>query len=105
MRPAGRVLRRVLPALAATVIWPGSAAASAPDCHTHEHFRGLLAETYDQSVQLSMVTPNGHVLEVWASARGGWTLLEVLSPHAACIVARGRSWLALPLIRSPGEPA
>lgn len=102
MADFGRVLRRLLPAsLFALAPLP----AAALDCHTHDHFAGLLGETYGQSVRLSLVEPDGRVLEVWAAERGGWTLLSVTPSRAACVVARGRSWLTLPLLRSPGDPA
>lgn len=81
----------LLPTLAAAAATPG--VGTRMPCHDYQTIVETLGQRYGEApVSLGLQT-NGHVLQVFTSARSGsWTILSVAPSGQGCIVAAGKNW-------------
>ena len=74
-----------------------------PVCLSHRALASTLAKQYKEHLHFSGIAESGKVLELYISDDAAtWTLIVLMSPEAACIVASGEKWG--PAQEQPGEP-
>ena len=65
-------------------------------CHDYARIVETLEKRYGEAPQALGLQSNGHLLQVFISAAGSWTILTVAPSGIGCIVAAGRSWQTRP---------
>lgn len=89
---------RVHEFLAAGIVLTGLSApaqAQAP-CDQRAKIVSVLLQQFDESQVASGITPNGELLEVFASpVRGSWTILLSMPTGKSCLIATGEDWHGL----------
>lgn len=70
-------------------------------CHNASEIAKQLNSKYDESPVAFGLQSNGNLLQVYASdERGTWTVVSTTPNGLSCIVAAGKSWESLPLIKT-----
>ena len=80
-------------------------ARAATVCASHEQVVKYLSRTHSEVAVYMGLTGSGHVLEVFVSPKGTWTILVTRPNGRACVTAFGEAWE--PLAPAPvieGEP-
>jgi hypothetical protein len=76
------------------------AGASVP-CHNASEIAKQLNSRYDESPVAFGLQSNGNLLQVYASEdKSTWTVVSTTPQGLSCIVAAGKTWESLPLIKS-----
>jgi len=69
-------------------------------CHNANEIAKQLSSRYDESPVAFGLQANGNLLQVYASAeKNTWTVVSTTPNGLSCVVAAGRSWESLPLIK------
>ncbi|MEX0852584.1 MAG: hypothetical protein WD036_04780 [Bauldia sp.] len=91
------MLNLVKPCLVAAVLGGLTAPVAAEPlvCGAHETIVGALAEQYKEERQSMGLSSSGHLVEVFVSGGGTWTILLTTKAGLACIVASGLRWNGL----------
>ena len=78
--------------------------AQAP-CDQRAKIVNILLQQFDETQVGSGLTPNGQMLELFASAaRGSWTILLSLPTGKSCLIATGEDWqVPSDRARTPGS--
>jgi hypothetical protein len=82
----------LLVAAATLAVVTGTQTAFAQKCAPREVFEDYLKNRYEERQDAIGVTPNGHLMEVFVSEQGTWTLLMSLPNGTSCILAAGEGW-------------
>jgi hypothetical protein len=70
-------------------------------CHNATEIAKQLNSRYDESPVAFGLQSNGNLLQVYASEeKGTWTVVSTTPNGLSCIVAAGKSWESLPLIKT-----
>ena len=68
--------------------------AQAP-CERRAKIVSVLLQQFDETQVGSGITPNGQLLELFASPKGSWTVLLSHPAGQSCMIATGENWHAL----------
>jgi len=69
-------------------------------CHNATEIAKQLSSKYDEAPVAFGVQSNGNLLQVYASSdKRTWTVVSTTPTGVSCIVAAGKSWESLPLIK------
>lgn len=80
--------------------------ARSDNCAPREVVAERLQERYREAPLARGLTPNGSIVEMWASARGEtWSVIVVLPSGQSCLVASGSDFEALAAPAEAGDPA
>jgi hypothetical protein len=70
-------------------------------CHKAEEIAKQLTARYSEAPIAFGLQSNGNLLQVYASQeKGTWTVVSTTPSGLSCIVAAGKTWETLPLIKS-----
>jgi hypothetical protein len=70
-------------------------------CHKAEEIAKQLTSRYAEAPVAFGLQSNGNLLQVYASEeKGTWTVVSTTPAGLSCIVAAGKTWETLPLIKS-----
>ena len=70
-------------------------------CHNATEIAKQLNSKYSESPVAFGLQSNGHLLQVYSSEeKGTWTVVSTSPTGVSCIVAAGKSWESLPLIKN-----
>jgi hypothetical protein len=70
-------------------------------CHNATEIAKQLNSRYDESPVAFGLQSNGNLLQVYASEeKGTWTVVSTTPNGLSCIVAAGKTWESLPLIKT-----
>ena len=75
--------------IAALALVASPAFSQAPQCAPHAEATAMLQERYGESVVVMGLTRQGLLVELYAGATGGWTLLFITPDGQACLGADG----------------
>jgi len=102
-------MRFALPILAATLVAGLCAVPAAAQqnqqqmrmpCHDSGEIHKQLSRKYDEAPVAFGLQTNGNLLQIYASKdTGTWTVVSTSPAGLSCIVAAGKSWESLPLIK------
>ena len=81
-----------LSAVFATIALASIPAAAQTACADHNQITDRLATYYSESRVGSGLDGNGHVIEVFASRQGSWTMLVTFPDGRTCLIAAGEAW-------------
>ena len=101
------MLKLVEPFLVAAVL-TGLVAPAAADplvCGEHQTIVGALAQQYKEQRESMGLSSAGHLIEVFVSGGGTWTILLTTKAGLACIVAAGQHWKGLTPAAAGGPAA
>jgi hypothetical protein len=74
--------------------------AGAMPCHNANEIAKQLNSRYDESPVAFGLQSNGNLLQVYASEdKSTWTVVSTTPQGLSCIVAAGKTWEALPLLK------
>jgi|GEM_PF-885829 len=59
------------------------------NCLSHDHMTSYLDQAYGENRVASAELDNGNAIELFASRRGSWTLVEVQPDGQGCVQAHG----------------
>jgi len=68
-------------------------------CTERDKFVLKLKDNYKETRQVIALVSNGHILEVFVSPSGDWTMLVTQPNGTACVISTGEAWEALPEIK------
>ena len=69
-----------------------SADATARHCAERDTLGGFLERTYHEHRDALGVTPSGHLVELFVSDKGSWTLVLSMANGISCIISSGQGW-------------
>ncbi len=72
------------------------AALAQPVCGQHNSVSDNLKKSYSEAPVSMGLTPDGGVLEVFASKEGTWSMVVTQPSGISCLIAVGQSWENLP---------
>jgi len=72
------------------------AALAQPVCGQHNSVSDNLKKSYSEAPVSMGLTPDGGVIEVFASKEGTWTMVVTQPSGMSCLIAIGQSWENLP---------
>ena len=72
------------------------AALAQPVCGQHNSVSDNLKKSYSEAPVSMGLTPDGGVLEVFASKEGSWSMVVTQPSGISCLIAVGQSWENLP---------
>jgi hypothetical protein len=75
-----------------TLLAGAAPASAAMRCGPRDDVLQMLAEKYDETRRGVGISGPTQVLEVFASAKGTWTVVVTDPEGRTCLVASGRSW-------------
>jgi hypothetical protein len=102
-----RILRDIKYLVAgAALLLSGSALAQVPRCAPHADLVTILDQTFDEHQQgYGLIEPRA-VLEIYASEKGGWTIIATGTDGISCVLAVGLGWENVPQpVREPAGKA
>ena len=65
-------------------------------CGQHAAVSENLKKSYSEAPVSMGLTPDGGVIEVYASAEGSWTMVVTQPSGISCLIAVGQNWENLP---------
>ena len=70
-------------------------------CHNATEIAKQLSNKYDEAPVAFGLQSNGNLLQVYSSEeKGTWTVVSTTPAGMSCIVAAGKCWESLPIIKS-----
>ena len=70
-------------------------------CHNATEIAKQLSNKYDEAPVAFGLQSNGNLLQVYASEeKGTWTVVSTTPAGMSCIVAAGKRWESLPVVKS-----
>ena len=70
-------------------------------CHNATEIAKQLSSKYDEAPVAFGLQSNGNLLQVYASEeKNTWTVVSTTPNGLSCIIAAGKSWESLPLIKT-----
>lgn len=70
-------------------------------CHNAVEIAKQLSNKYDEAPVAFGLQSNGNLLQVYASEeKGTWTVVSTTPAGMSCIVAAGKRWESLPVVKS-----
>ncbi len=85
-------------ALSVAAISPAQAQACPAQSADRQNVVKVLAERYGEAPTSMGLGSNGHVVEVFSSDSGSWTLIVTAPNGRSCMMASGQAWENLPVI-------
>ena len=79
-------------------------ASAQTTCGSHDKMVAHIATHFSEARVSMGLTGSGHVLEVFASPKGTWTILVTRPNGRTCATASGEGWEMLPEVL-PGQPS
>lgn len=84
---------RLAPIIAAAVIATSASPSTAgPPCGRHEEVTKALTSKYQETRRVLGVINSRHVMEIFLSPEGTWTVLVTDTNGMSCITASGDAW-------------
>lgn len=80
--------------IAATSVFAASASAQAI-CGKRTDIVGKLESGYEEQKTAAGLAHNGHLMEVFTSKNGTWTIIFTQPGGPTCLVATGENWLGI----------
>lgn len=70
-------------------------------CHNASEIAKQLSSRYDEAPVAFGLQSNGNLLQVYSSEeKGTWTVVSTTPTGMSCIVAAGKRWESLPLVKN-----
>jgi hypothetical protein len=91
-----RLILSFLGLLAASTLT--AAPATAAQCAAHEDFTKALADHFKESRSALGLSGQSHVVELFVSPSGSWTILATDTQGRTCVVASGEAWQNAPKV-------
>ena len=85
-------LARIVAAALIVVPLTASAEATVRHCAERDTLGGFLERTYHEHRDALGVTPSGHLVELFVSDKGSWTLVLSMANGISCIISSGQGW-------------
>lgn len=85
-------LARIVAAALFVATVTASADAAVRHCAERDTLGGFLEQTYHEHRDALGVTPSGHLVELFVSDRGSWTLVLSMANGISCIISSGQGW-------------
>lgn len=76
--------------------------AAQTDCYAREHVVNILTGKFAETPTGRGLAANGHMIEVWTSEKGTWTVVITRPDGATCPIASGEAWSDIPREVIPG---
>ena len=92
-----------LAALMAIQIAAAPATQAAQVCVPHKDFSKTLAKQYKESRTALGLAAQTHVVELFVSPSGSWTLAATDTRGMTCVIASGEAWQAAPQVIAAAE--